>query len=130
MKNCVMQEGEMLLRKVKCGGGWREAQGSIGSCELSHKSLSEKGTFEPTHDRRNGVSQVNLWGKTIKADQRANAKACGRSMLRVLSQEWINDFEKYIVNRVILYSFVCFYSVNWESLKGFRQRIDVIWLNY
>lgn len=41
---------------------------------LSRKSLSEKVTSEPTHDRRNGVSQVNLWGKTIKADRRANAK--------------------------------------------------------
>lgn len=48
--------------------------GSMGGWELSRKSLSEKVTFEPTHDRRNGVSQVDLWGKTIKADGRANAK--------------------------------------------------------
>lgn len=48
---------------------------STGGWELSCKSFSEKVTVEQTGERRNGVSHVNLWGKTMQADRRVNAKA-------------------------------------------------------
>lgn len=71
------------MRKIKYGSGGWEARREHGWLGVVIQSSSEKVTFEQTPERRNGVSHVNFWEKTVQADRRANVKALWKEQLRI-----------------------------------------------